>query len=102
MGLWVVLYILERILWATSLGRRPHGLDAHDYVVFLLGSALCEGVGFVANRVVFAVVDLLLGRIWVVIYYVKEFDGPLRFRSAERRAGNECVSTCRSRWSPYH
>src|SRR3546814_8878597 len=24
------------------------------------------------------------------------------FRSAERRVGKECVSTCRSRWSPYH
>src|SRR3546814_12040458 len=23
-------------------------------------------------------------------------------RSEERREGNECVSTCRSRWSPYH
>src|SRR3546814_12108028 len=23
-------------------------------------------------------------------------------RSAERRVGKECVSTCRSRWSPYH
>src|SRR3546814_5306691 len=29
----------------------------------------------------------------------------LRFnlgRSEERRGGRECVSTCRSRWSPYH
>src|SRR3546814_5644545 len=26
------------------------------------------------------------------------FDG----RSEERRVGKECVSTCRSRWSPYH
>src|SRR3546814_20133270 len=25
-----------------------------------------------------------------------------RFRSEERRVGNECVSTCRSRWSPSH
>src|SRR3546814_12576340 len=25
-----------------------------------------------------------------------------RLRSEERRVGNECVSTCRSRWSPYH
>src|SRR3546814_9130102 len=25
-----------------------------------------------------------------------------RYRSEERRVGNECVSTCRSRWSPYH
>src|SRR3546814_18796387 len=23
-------------------------------------------------------------------------------RSEERRVGNECVSTCRSRWSPFH
>src|SRR3546814_14268122 len=27
---------------------------------------------------------------------------PLRRRSEERRVGKECVSTCRSRWSPYH
>src|SRR3546814_11553267 len=25
-----------------------------------------------------------------------------KIRSAERRVGKECVSTCRSRWSPYH
>src|SRR3546814_11556801 len=32
-------------------------------------------------------------------------DGRLRpggARSDERRVGKECVSTCRSRWSPYH
>src|SRR3546814_3756576 len=26
----------------------------------------------------------------------------LSARSEERRVGNECVRTCRSRWSPYH
>src|SRR3546814_13407397 len=26
----------------------------------------------------------------------------LETRSEERRVGKECVSTCRSRWSPYH
>src|SRR3546814_2077314 len=26
----------------------------------------------------------------------------VRARSEERRVGKECVSTCRSRWSPYH
>src|SRR3546814_13347561 len=26
----------------------------------------------------------------------------IRPRSEERRVGKECVSTCRSRWSPYH
>src|SRR3546814_3211145 len=26
----------------------------------------------------------------------------VHWRSEERRVGQECVSTCRSRWSPYH
>src|SRR3546814_18702833 len=30
---------------------------------------------------------------WIKHYYA---------RSEERRVGKECVSTCRSRWSPYH
>src|SRR3546814_10056495 len=30
------------------------------------------------------------------------FLGVLPMRSEERRVGKECVSTCRSRWSPYH
>src|SRR3546814_4743645 len=29
-------------------------------------------------------------------------DGDVVTRSEERRVGKECVSTCRSRWSPYH
>src|SRR3546814_10436740 len=32
-----------------------------------------------------------------LIHSSKFFD-----RSEERRVGKECVSTCRSRWSPYH
>src|SRR3546814_17228700 len=28
--------------------------------------------------------------------------GSIRIRSEERRVGTECVSTCRSRWSPDH
>src|SRR3546814_6075482 len=31
---------------------------------------------------------------------IKHIDAPVR--SEERRVGKECVSTCRSRWSPYH
>src|SRR3546814_4637594 len=29
-------------------------------------------------------------------------EAPAQDRSEERRVGKECVSTCRSRWSPYH
>src|SRR3546814_19682962 len=31
-----------------------------------------------------------------------EDHGVRKRRSEERRVGKECVSTCRSRWSPYH
>src|SRR3546814_4407989 len=31
---------------------------------------------------------------------IEMLDG--KVRSEERRVGKECVSTCRSRWSPYH
>src|SRR3546814_15610966 len=31
-----------------------------------------------------------------------ETDGIVHGRSEERRVGRECVSTCRSRWKPYH
>ena len=32
----------------------------------------------------------------------RNFEELLASRSEERRVGKECVSTCRSRWSPYH
>src|SRR3546814_7126010 len=38
--------------------------------------------------------------------YEEGMDDPrlpvIAMRSEERRVGTECVSTCRSRWSPYH
>src|SRR3546814_18241939 len=36
----------------------------------------------------------------VAATWSSDFSGTLR--SEERRVGKECVSTCRSRWSPYH
>src|SRR3546814_1792999 len=39
-----------------------------------------------------------------IIFFVPEADAVALadLRSEERRVGKECVSTCRSRWSPYH
>src|SRR3546814_15355709 len=37
----------------------------------------------------------------VVMPYVNEKQINNQLRSEERRVGKECVSTCRSRWSPY-
>src|SRR3546814_11083022 len=35
-------------------------------------------------------------------YTLLNKEAPEYLRSEERRVGNECVSTCRSRWSPNH
>src|SRR3546814_13286298 len=34
--------------------------------------------------------------------FERRHQGVVQARSEERRVGKECVSTCRSRWSPYH
>src|SRR3546814_7943796 len=36
------------------------------------------------------------------LYIIDTPNQTLEDRSEERRVGKECVSTCRSRWSPYH
>src|SRR3546814_1888043 len=38
----------------------------------------------------------------VIAQAQQPFEQSAGFRSEERRVGKECVSTCRSRWSPYH
>src|SRR3546814_14816788 len=44
-----------------------------------------------------------LGAFWDdAVLAETQLDGSLDTRSEERRVGKECVSTCRSRWSPYH
>src|SRR3546814_12130811 len=44
--------------------------------------------------------------LYVMRYYdldaVIELHNDVAARSEERRVGNACVSTCSSRWSPYH
>src|SRR3546814_12380505 len=43
------------------------------------------------------------GECAAIIHYEEERATAYRHRrSEERRVGKECVSTCRSRWSPYH
>src|SRR3546814_5189231 len=35
-----------------------------------------------------------------IVFFIRNI--VIHLRSEERRVGKECVSTCRSRWSPYH
>src|SRR3546814_12345028 len=52
---------------------------------------VCRGTGILNNELYAGVL------VWNRLRYVKN-----PARSEERRVGKECVSTCRSRWSPYH
>ena len=44
---------------------------------------------------------MLPALLYMIIFNYLPMTG-LYMRSEERRVGKECVSTCRSRWSPYH
>src|SRR3546814_11760443 len=69
--------------------------------------------GIVVCNFDFPVVDRMVGIVVPVTAAAHDspplsaFDSASRvasisIRSEERRVGQECVSTCRSRWSPYH
>src|SRR3546814_5709099 len=46
--------------------------------------------------------ELVSGQWWAAGYKGPPLVSVEQERSEERRVGKECVSTCRSRWSPYH
>src|SRR3546814_16209242 len=90
-GLKVLLQALVPILHQAVHLRLGAGAIAHQ----LLGVEL-------AHRRVLAdrLVHQRLGEGRLVALVVAE--AAIAERSEERREGQECVSTCRSRWSPYH
>src|SRR3546814_11085639 len=67
------------------------------FAVFVEGEENIEAL-------VAVVADKIIG--WHNLILTESRVGVERFsnslRSEERRVGKECVSTCRSRWSPYH
>src|SRR3546814_20992951 len=78
--------------------KREDWADNRNMMVF----QLCDPANLERSVDVFVREPLDFGRM-LADAVVKDLDGiPLRVRSEERRVGKECVSTCRSRWSPYH
>src|SRR3546814_15296997 len=79
----------------AAIARNDRAVD-HDIVALQVESAIAVPRGdHIAQR---DVVGAALGReavaVAIIVYRIE--------RSEERRVGKECVSTCRSRWSPYH
>src|SRR3546814_16173817 len=72
-----------------------------------LGDELGVQVGFNGFRTALrAVARILHAAEWYLrqgpAMMVDRYKAALEGRSEERRVGKECVSTCRSRWSPLH
>src|SRR3546814_2552208 len=75
-------------IFAALAAAHPGALDVIRRQPLYFGAAL--GVAVVApDRI----------DIGMAGQHLRELIG---IRSEERRGGKECVSTCRSRWSPYH
>src|SRR3546814_20850189 len=94
LGLALLLFLLYRSF--TRLGERHKSLETlHDFTRQLGGSLEIHEL---EQAVVQGARTILRGEQGALLL------PPIREgeRSEERRVGKECVSTCRSRWSPYH
>src|SRR3546814_18349831 len=90
----------------TTLFRSPLLFGVHHPVL------LAVGVGVVAagsqrrldcfRAVLHERTDHVADDFRALEQFGERFGRMLDFRSEERRVGKECVSTCRSRWSPYN
>src|SRR3546814_10965543 len=80
---------------AARLEKTNFPLEASELQKLL---RILESDGMVAS--IFERLDGLLYALTAKGRAVMEAEGFIR--SEERRVGKECVSTCRSRWSPYH
>src|SRR3546814_21055978 len=75
--------------------RRDCGREAINYV--LETGAGSEGQMHACGVVVINPPFSFVGEMAAALPWLADM-----LRSEERRVGKECVSTCRSRWSPYH
>src|SRR3546814_20784978 len=88
---------------AQSLTDPPGSSVIASGVAWVEGAALGSVATAIAIIAVAAIGLLMLsGRLDLRRGITVIFGCFLLFRSEERRVGKECVSTCRSRWSPYH
>src|SRR3546814_16446743 len=78
----------------TTLFRSQHGMFRHDPSVFRLP--------FLLKFLQLRFADHRVDAGTEMPRHAAYPSHPLTDRSEERRVGKECVSTCRSRWSPYH
>src|SRR3546814_15149083 len=85
-------------IYSWTVARRPAGPAFKGDVPYVIASVtLAEGARIMANVVTHDPDGVHLGQ-KVRVFFDRVPDD----RSEERRVGKACVSTCRSRWAPYH
>src|SRR3546814_14285609 len=86
---------ISPMIFVLSVRRAPQRLDLVVQAVAVVGDDAFDHREPVLDRPQFGA---KLG-----VFLADQLDALHRLvRSEERRVGKECVSTCRSRWSPYH
>src|SRR3546814_10601496 len=112
--MYIVTYDYDFILCCCFVfsSRRRHtrcalvtGVQTCALPIFILSpDSQKENVGNITNPIAI----IIAASLSILISYRQKADGEIGkaflilTRSEERRVGKECVSTCRSRWSPYH
>src|SRR3546814_19393197 len=101
---YTVALVLSAIGWATLVGSPLGGFSAirrnslADKLIAVLSVSFIAIPYFVISIYTLLIFAVMLQ--WFPAIGVGE-QGDIG-RSEERRVGKECVSPCRSRWSPYH
>src|SRR3546814_13188000 len=99
------LYTKQLVLGAFRYGEHLYINDYFDLARYhnkgAAFSFLATAGGW--QQIFFSVIALIASA--VIVYLLRKHASDKLFcfgRSEERRVGKECVSTCRSRWSPDH
>src|SRR3546814_20690143 len=83
--------------WTVTVPGARYGLISAAFVVFNLVIT-----DFGLPKVIGGQFNMLAVDIYKQVIGQQNFEMGAVVRSEERRVGKECVSTCRSRWSPEH
>src|SRR3546814_18348400 len=86
--------LVQMFLLYYGLGQMQFMIDLSQSLTFLKDAYWYALVAFTLNTCAYTT-EIFRGAIVGTPYGEIE-------RSDERRVGKECVSTCRSRWSPFH
>src|SRR3546814_6119762 len=92
----IVLFVKQKTAYEMRISDWSSDVCSSD-----LRASLSALITVIAVVVVTPYIALQLKAVSAAYNAVSDHTMP-GLRSEERRVGKECVSTCRSRWSPYH